>query len=151
VWITLKPHLYATDSLELDAKGMEIKEVSMINGSSKSALKFVYDGISLRITLNKLYEGGEKYTIYIDYIGKPNEINAVGSSAITDAKGLYFINPDGSDKEKPVQTWTQGETEATSVWCPTIDKPNQKTTQEIMMTVPDKFVTLSNGKLTFQK
>ena len=25
VWLTLKPHFYATDSLLLDAKGMEIK------------------------------------------------------------------------------------------------------------------------------
>ena len=28
-WITLQPHFYPTDSLTLDAKGMEIKEVSM--------------------------------------------------------------------------------------------------------------------------
>jgi aminopeptidase N len=37
------------------------------------------------------------------------------------------------------------------VWFPTIDKPNQKTTSEISMTVPVKYVTLSNGKLTKQK
>jgi aminopeptidase N len=37
------------------------------------------------------------------------------------------------------------------VWCPIIDKPNQKTTQEIAMTVPAKYVTLSNGKLASQK
>ncbi len=66
-------------------------------------------------------------------------------------KDLYFINPKGTDKEKPTQIWTQGETEATSVWLPTIDKPNQKTTQELTMTVPAKYVTLSNGKLMSQK
>src|SRR5690606_2136829 len=74
-----------------------------------------------------------------------------GSAAITDAKGLYFINPKGEDKDKPIQVWTQGETEASSVWFPTIDKPNQKTTQEIALTVPDKFVSLSNGELVSQK
>ena len=26
-WLTLKPHFYPTDSVSLDAKGMEIKEV----------------------------------------------------------------------------------------------------------------------------
>jgi len=34
---------------------------------------------------------------------------------------------------------------------PTIDKPNQKTTDEIYMTVPAKYVTLSNGLLISQK
>jgi aminopeptidase N len=34
---------------------------------------------------------------------------------------------------------------------PTIDKPNQKTTEQIAMTVPDKYVTLSNGVLASQK
>jgi aminopeptidase N len=101
--------------------------------------------------LDKTYKGGENYTIYIDYISKPNEVKVKGSAAINDAKGLYFINPKGEEKDKPTQIWTQGETEATSVWCPTIDKPNQKTTQEMYMTVPAKYVTLSNGLLLSQK
>ena len=150
-WLTLKPHFYPTDSLTLDAKGMEIKEVAMMKGNSRSPLKFVNDGMQLRITLDKTYKGGENYTLYIDYISKPNELKVKGSAAITDAKGLYFINPKGEDKNKPIQIWTQGETEANSVWMPTIDKPNQKTTDEIYMTVPDKYVTLSNGLLVSQK
>ncbi len=150
-WITLKPHFYATDSLTLDAKGMEIKEVAMIKGAAKSTLKYKYDGMQLLITLDKLYKGGENYTIYISYTSKPDELKVEGSAAITDAKGLYFVNPMGEDKEKPVQIWTQGETEANSVWMPTIDKPNQKSTQEIYMTVPAKYVTLSNGLLKSQK
>lgn len=150
-WITLRPHFYTTDSLELDAKGMDIKNVSVVKGSSMKPLKYDYDGMILDIDLDKKYTRNETYTIYIDYVAKPNEYKGKGSAAITDAKGLYFINPKGEEKNKPTQIWTQGETEATSVWCPTIDKPNQKTTQEIAMTVPAKFVTLSNGKLTSQK
>ena len=150
-WITLKPHFYNTDSLLLDAKGMEIKEVSILKGASKSKLKYDYDGMQLRITLDKMYKGGENSTIYIDYTSKPNELTVKGSAAITDAKGLYFINPKGEDKDKPTQIWTQGETEANSVWMPTIDKPNQKTTEEIYITVPSKYVTLSNGLLVSQK
>ena len=38
-WLTLKPHFYATDSLTLDAKGMDIKEIAMMNGTSKKTLK----------------------------------------------------------------------------------------------------------------
>lgn len=150
-WLTLQPHFYATDSVLLDAKGMEIKEVAVVRGAVKSALKYTYNGMQLNVKLDKLYKGGEKYTLYFDYISKPNELKAEGSAAITDAKGLYFINPTGEDKSKPTQIWTQGETEANSAWMITIDKPNQKTTEEISMTVPAKYVTLSNGLLKSQK
>lgn len=150
-WITLKPHFYKTDSLTLDAKGMDIKEVAVMKGTAKSKLKYDYDGMQLKIMLDKTYKGGENYTVYIDYVSKPNELKVKGSAAITDAKGLYFINPKGEIKDKPIQIWTQGETEANSVWMPTIDKPDQKTTQEIYMTVPAKYVTLSNGLLKSQK
>ncbi len=151
VWITLKPHFYNTDSLLLHAKGMEIKEVAIMKGVAKSPLKYNYDGMELDINLDKQYKGGEKYTIYIDYVSKPDDLKVKGSAAISNAKGLYFINPKGEDKTKPTQIWTQGETEATSVWVPTIDRPNQKTTSDIYMTVPAKYVTLSNGLLMTQK
>jgi aminopeptidase N len=149
-WVTLQPHFYTTDSLTLDAKGMEIKEISMMKGASKVPLKYSYDNMQLRITLDKTYKGGEKYTVYIDYISKPDELKLEGSAAITEAKGLYFINPKGETDEH-VEIWTQGETESNSAWFPTIDKPDQKTTQEITMTVPSKYVTLSNGLLISQK
>jgi aminopeptidase N len=107
--------------------------------------------MQLFVNLDKTYKAGEKYTLYIAYTAKPNELETKGSAAITSAKGLYFINPTGEDKNKPTQIWTQGETEANSVWMPTIDKPNQKSTAEILMTVPAKYVTLSNGLLTSKK
>ena len=149
-WITLKPHFYATDSLQLDAKGMDIKQVAIVKAGKNLPLKYQYDGWVLRINLDKTYTRNESYTIYIDYTAKPDELEVKGSAAITDAKGLYFINPTGEDKTKPTQIWTQGETEATSVWVPTIDRTNQKTTQEFNLTVPAKYVTLSNGKLVKQ-
>ncbi len=149
-WITLRPHFYPTDSLSLDAKGMDLKEVSMFKGNQHSPLKYNYDGSTLRIHLDKTYRYTENYTIYIDYTSKPNELRAHGSEAIKDARGLYFINPLGEDKNKPIQIWTQGETESNSAWFPTIDKPDQKTTEEISMTVPAKYVSLSNGKLVSQ-
>ena len=151
VWITLKPHFYASNELELDAKGMDIKEVAIVKGAAKNKLKYEYDGMTLKVMLDKTYKGNEAYTVYIDYTAKPNEFKVKGSAAITDAKGLYFINEKGEDKTKPTQFWTQGETEGTSVWVPTIDRPNQKTTQEFYLTVPAKWVTLSNGKLMSQK
>jgi aminopeptidase N len=149
-WLTLKPYAYSTDSLTLDAKGMDIKSIALVNGKELQKLKYTYDNEQLKIQLGKSYPTGQNYTIFIEYTAKPDELKAKGSAAITDAKGLYFINPDSTVKGKPVQIWTQGETESSSAWFPTIDKPNQKTTAEISMTVPSKYVTLSNGKLTTQ-
>ena len=150
-WITLHPHFYPTDSLRLDAKSMNINEVALFKAGKKTPLNYTYDSLSLKITLDRSYKAGENYTVYIDYTAKPNEIKRKGSAAIAGAKGLYFINPLGKEKNKPTQIWTQGETESNSGWVPTIDKPNQKTTDEISMTVPDKYQTLSNGLLVSQK
>ncbi|KAF2335024.1 M1 family metallopeptidase [Flavobacterium daemonense] len=149
-WITLKPHFYDVDSLKLDAKGMDFKEISIIDGKKSIPLKYKYDKEELSIALNRKYKRTEKYIIFIDYTAKPEELKSKNGESITDSKGLYFINPDGKG-DKPTQIWTQGETEASSCWFPTIDKPNQKTTSEIAMTVQSKYVTLSNGKLTSQK
>lgn len=145
--ITAKPHFYATDSLILDAKSMVINSVKM-DGKD---LVFKYENDFLRINLGKTFARTDKYTIVVDYIARPEERKEGGSAAITSDKGLFFINPTGEDKSKMTHLWTQGETEASSVWFPTIDSPNAKTTQEIFMTVQDKYVTLSNGKFMGSK
>lgn len=146
-WLTASPYFYATNELILDAKGMLIHEVALDNNGKKSPLKYDYKNDVLKISLDKTYQKNQDYTVYIKYTARPNEVKQEGSQAISDAKGLYFINAQGQDPDKPTQIWTQGETESSSAWFPTIDKSIQKTTQEIYMTVPDKYVTLSNGLL----
>lgn len=147
--ITLKPYFYPTDSLVLDAKGMDIHEISLVKGKTKTPLKYSYDSLQLHIGLDKTYTNKEEYTVYIDYTSRPNELKneQEGSAAITSHKGLFFINPDGKDKAKPREIWTQGETEDNSCWFPTIDRPNQRMTEEIYMTVEKTEKTLSNGEL----
>ena len=146
-WISASPYFYPSDSLVLNAKAMLIHEVALEKSGAKTPLKYDYKNDILNINLDKTYNRNQDYTVYIKYTARPNEYKGKGSAAISDAKGLYFINAQGTDPDKPTQIWTQGETEASSVWFPTIDKPNMKTTQEIYMTVPDKYVTLSNGVL----
>ena len=145
-WLTLQPYFYETDKVALDAKAMIIHSVKLNNVE----LPYNYNGLKLLIDLPKKYKKEEKYTLYIKYTARPEKVRQKGSSAITQAKGLYFINADGLDKSKSTQIWTQGETEASSCWFPTIDSPNQKTSQEIYITVPGRFKTLSNGKLASQ-
>lgn len=146
--LTIKPYWYPQNMLYLNARGMEIKEVSLIRGNERQALKYDYKNDSLFISLDKTYSRDESYKIYIDYTAKPDELKKTGgSAAISSDKGLYFINADGSDPRKPKQIWTQGETQSNSVWFPTIDSPNEQMTQELYITVDTAYVTLSNGLL----
>ena len=91
-WITLEPHFYNVQNLTLDAKAMLIHKVSR-DGKD---LKYEYDGNKLIIDLGNLYAKGDKYTVYIKYTARPEEVEQKGSAAISDAKGLYFIDHDGS-------------------------------------------------------
>lgn len=149
-YLTVTPHFYPSRKISLDAKGFQINRVELVGSDFFKPLQYQYDGKQLHIELDHTYTAGVKVQLLIDYIAKPNELKEVnGSTAIQGAKGLYFINPDGADSTKPVQLWTQGETESNSCWYPTIDAPNQKTSQEIYLTVDTSFVTLSNGDLVY--
>lgn len=146
-WLTMKPHFYPIDSVILDAKEMYINRVELVTASMNIPLTYSYsDSMQLHIKLDKVYTSSESFTLYIDYTARPEERkNSGGSAAITSDKGLYFINPDNSDPDKPRQLWTQGETESNSGWFPTIDKPNMKTTLELSITADSSMKTLSNG------
>jgi aminopeptidase N len=121
-WVTLKPHFYPTDTLRLDAKGMDLKHISIIKYGKNVPLKFSYDSLTVAITLDRVYHNNESYTIYLDYTAKPNELK----TSRKQGKGLYFINPDGTEKDKPTQIWTEGEPESSSVWFPTKSKNYQR-------------------------
>jgi aminopeptidase N len=145
--LTLSPWFTPSDSLVLDAKGFIVHSVRLIS-PTYSPLAYSYqDSAHLHIALGKSYTRKEKLIIEIEYTANPSSIQSGGSAAIHSDRGLYFINADGKDSIHPQQLWTQGEPESSSCWFPTLDAPNQKTTQEIYLTVPDSFISLSNGKL----
>ncbi|SEP73766.1 M1 family aminopeptidase [Neolewinella agarilytica] len=145
--LKLTPYFRPSAKLVLDAKGFEFKSIKMASGKE---LSYDYGGEKQQVTiaLDRQYKRGEEYTIVIDYTAIPAESG--GSAAITSDKGLFFINPRGEEGDKPRQIWTQGETENNSRWFPTIDKPNERTTQEMYVTVADEYETLSNGSLINQ-
>lgn len=145
-WITAKTHFYDQQFFKLDAKAMRIVDVRV----NHTHADYNYDGKELIIDLGKTYHSDQTFEVYIKYIARPELVKQKGSSRIKQAKGLYFINPDGTETGKPTEIWTQGETEAASCWFPTIDAPNQKSTSEIYIRVPEKFTTLSNGILVSQ-
>lgn len=141
--LRLKPYFYPTSTATIDAKGFTFKKVSF--AGKTDTLAYTYNGQQITIQLGRTFNRNEEYTLFFDYIATPSAEG--GSAAITSDKGLFFINPRGEEGDKPRQIWTQGETENNSRWFPTIDKPNERCTQALRVTVEKNLVTLSNGAL----
>ena len=149
--LTCKPYYYALNKAEFDARGFDIKQVGLLKNSDTILLKYTYQNDKLLVFLDTTYTRKQVFKVWVDYTAKPNEIKGLKGKAITDDKGLYFINPLGTDSTKPRQIWTQGETQSNSCWFPTNDVPNEKITQDLAITVDDKDITLSNGELMRSK
>ncbi|GAB4331468.1 MAG: hypothetical protein OHK0038_06350 [Flammeovirgaceae bacterium] len=149
--LSMQPYFYAQDKVILDAKGFDIHRVGRIQNQDTLKLPFKYDGLKLEISLDRSFKRDEMLHLFIDYTAKPNELKSVGSAAITDNRGLYFVNPLLKEPNKPRQIWTQGETEASSCWFPTFDAPNVKSKQEMYITIDTAYRSISNGKLIFQR
>ena len=140
--ITISPYFKPISSITLDAIGFKIHKITIAD----KPMLYENTGEKLIITLDKMYKGKEKFELHIEYTAEPNSNAVTGSEAITSDRGLFFIDPLDLDPDIPSQIWTQGETENNSRWFPTFDKPNERFTQEIILTVEDKYLTLSNGK-----
>lgn len=149
--LRLKPHFYPQGSIELDARYMDIKTASLLTSKNETRLTFTYDSLKIKVNLPRIYQKGELLEIEIAYAVRPDEKPKGGSQAIRSNQGLYFINADGKEEGKPFQIWTQGEPESASQWFPTLDAPNQRSTQEMYLTVDKSLKTLSNGVLLYSK
>ena len=117
------------DAVELDIKGVKFR---------KTNLKFSQAYGKLYTSLGREMKEGEKFTIDIEY-------------SCTPRRGIFFNLPDKEYPNRPIQAWTQGESDESRFWFPSIDDPNVKVTSEVIATVPKKFVAVSNGKLVSQK
>ena len=154
--LILEPYFYPQDSLHLDARGFDIYSVKAYRSTGKNErgteqvlnAAYRYDGLKIHIGFPVAIRRKERILLDIDYLAKPTELPKGGSVAITDDQGMYFINHDGKSRDLPQQIWTQGETQGARCWFPTIDEPNEKCTQEMHITVEERFKTLSNGVMS---
>jgi aminopeptidase N len=118
------------ETIWFDSVGLQIESVRI----NKSTAKFSTTENRLVVTLPKGAKAGAKYDVEIKYQGTPT-------------KGLYFILPDKDYPNRPLEIWTQGESEDTRYYLPTYDYPNDRLTTETILTVPASWLTISNGKL----
>jgi aminopeptidase N len=61
--------------------------------------------------------------------------------------GLFFVNPSPHHPNWPHEVYSQGEPELNHYWFPCWDYPNDMATSEVIATVPEGQIVVSNGKL----
>ncbi|MEB2781523.1 M1 family metallopeptidase [Algoriphagus sp. C2-6-M1] len=149
--LTIKPFFYPTNELILDAQNFEFGELFFTQDNERESLRYDYDEKKIHIYLPRELTKADTFQINFDYTAFPERNGGGGSEAITDTKGLYFIDPLDTVPDKPRMIWTQGETAHNSKWFPTIDTPNNKFTQLIKLTVADTLVSVGNGELVKQE
>jgi aminopeptidase N len=116
--------------LRFDSVGLTIDSVTL----NRQAAKFDVQPKELVVTLPQKARRGEHFEVTIRYSGQPT-------------KGLYFVLPDKNYPDQPKEIWSQGESEDTRYYIPIYDYPNDRTTAEMLLTVPGDWWTVSNGKL----
>ncbi|MDG6993601.1 MAG: hypothetical protein JRN36_01725, partial [Nitrososphaerota archaeon] len=129
--LEIEPIKEGLRSARLDACGLEVAEVK-VDGKG---VAYEYDGATLEVPLPA---GEGKRTIMVRYAASPKI-------------GIYFIGPDKEHPEKEVQAWTHTETEESRYWFPCHDHPGDKSSSELVLTVPKDFRVISNGKLLSSK
>lgn len=121
------------------ARDMQVGRSSFAGGAEELAIERSQYGF--KVMLPKSFKRGDELEISIDY-------------KVTNPKaGIYFTGPSLFSPNKPVQIWTQGQDEDAQYWYPVAgaDFPNHKMTSEVIATVPDKMVALSNGTLVLER
>lgn len=149
--LRLTPYFYPQKIVVLDAQDFEFGRVARIHKGQLETLSYRYDNQEIQIYLPEEASVGDTVELEINYVAFPDRNSGGGSAAISDTKGLYFIDPLDTIPGKPTMLWTQGETQHSSKWFPTVDRPNERLTHTIWLTVPDSLVSISNGRLLKQE
>jgi len=143
--LTLSPLIKPRTILDLDARGFRVESITLAG----SPLSFVNDQSQVHVTFPAAVSLSDTVKITVNYTAFPTKLDKGSGSAITSAQGLYFIHPNDKSGQYRKQIWSQGETEYNSGWFPTIDRPSEKFTQEVFLTVDSTLHTISNGKLIY--
>jgi len=140
--LSLTPFAYPQQSLVLDAKSMQW-EALQLDGQLLQQGEYSYDGSQLSIRLPAMAQPGDTVRLKLQY--RSVACKAEKGDIPNAERGYFFIT---ADTDSNRQFWTQGETTHNSRWFPTLDQPNERSTQRLRITVDSSMQTLSNGLLT---
>ncbi len=137
--ITVKPFADGLSEIWFDAADMSFARVAIKRGRRlRDAPSFKTYEDKLWIALDDAYPAGKPLTVVLDYSCRPRA-------------GLYFIRPDEAYPDRPHQVWSQGEDTDNHHWFPCFDHPNDKMTSEVIVTVREDQIAISNGRLVSVK
>lgn len=120
-----------SETLELDAVGLEVRSVRTEDGRD---LAFETAPRTLRIRLDPEPPPGGVVTLTIEYAATPR-------------RGVYFVGPGQTRPKLPRQVWTSSWPEDARYWFPCHDDLSDKTTSELVVTVPKDWQVMANGAL----
>jgi len=125
-----------TQTMSLDAVELGVQNVAVKVGSkSVEHAHHTADGKKLVVDLGSRLRAGETGTLEVTYqIHEPKD-------------GLHFFGPSKANPEAPPLVWSQGETTTNRYWFPCLDEPDQRQATQLVVTVPEGFEAVSNGKL----
>jgi aminopeptidase N len=131
---TLVPLLPGLDNLVFHAADLDIRRVRLAGGSADLPFTLNPEAQTVTVRLGRAYGPQDRLEVAIDYAARPKA-------------GLYFVGPDEGYPKKPRQIFSQGEPDLNRYWFPTWDYPNDKATSEMVATVKQPLMAVSNGKL----
>jgi aminopeptidase N len=119
--------------VELHAVEMTIDAVT-VDERQVAPSTWRYDGRVLRVPLGRAVTREQRLVVAVSYRCQPR-------------RGLYFVGPDPTFPDRPLQCWTQGQDEDSRHYWPGVDAPIEKATSEVLCTAPRGLFVLSNGDL----
>lgn len=125
------PIAYELSQLVLDAKLLEIESVSAPGYETT----FEADGRTLVVNFNPPAAVGERVELVTTY------------RAVDPPRGLIWTPESPSFPGRAAQIHTQGQPETNSYWFPCHDFPNDRLTTELIITSPQGYQAVSNGRL----
>lgn len=127
--ITLKPLRDGFEECVLDAEELSVTSVA---GQTGTPLQFKQTEKQLIVRLSRSYDYGDEIKFCVEYQSTDPQY------------GLFF---DDATADHPQMVTTVSWPEYAHHWIPCYDYPNDKVTQETIVTVNDGLKVLSNGKL----
>ncbi|MEK7728677.1 MAG: M1 family metallopeptidase, partial [candidate division KSB1 bacterium] len=127
--IRLTP-LRPLNSFSLDAIYLNVKSVTHLEG--KRSLPFHMTATTLDLTLPQKQTPQDTFTVVVEYDAQPNG-------------GMYFRRDQQNDKLFYVTTYGEGGLHAN--WLPIYNDVNDRFATEMLVTVPEPYVAISNGEL----
>ena len=131
VGVVVKSLVNGLIMVDLDAINMQILNVESVQQN----LSFSYDGFIVSANLDTAVNKNETRFLRFRY------------RALT-PQGLQLAGPDAVDPHRMQSAYTYTQPEGSSHWYPCLDRPSDKATMTIKVTVPSGFNALSNGDIS---